>query len=160
MKPLRLYLDTTVWNFVFADDAPVLRQHTLEFFKFLQAGRYVPHISRVVGDEVADAPTRRKEELRNLMKTVSPVYLADRDEVDRLSKLYISRGVLTPKSKADSQHLAFATYYEMDALISWNFKHLANITKRERMMSVNISEGYFHPLDLITPLEVLGDEKD
>jgi hypothetical protein len=111
-----------------------------------------------VADEVADAPADRKKQLRDLMQSISPVYLNDDQEVDRLSGLYISRGVLTPKSKADSQHLAFATFYEMDALISWNFRHLANITKREKMTAVNISEGYFHPLDLITPLEVLDDE--
>ncbi len=98
--------------------------------------------------------------LAKLVASISPVYLGDHHEVDRLSQLYILRGVLTAKSKADTQHLAFATFYEMDALVSWNFKHLANIKRREKMTTVNHSEGYFHPLDLITPLEVLDDEKD
>ncbi len=56
MKKLKLYLDTTIWNFVFANDAPILMGHTLEFFEFVRAGRYVPHISSVVANEIADAP--------------------------------------------------------------------------------------------------------
>jgi hypothetical protein len=138
MKKLKLYLDTTVWNYAFAQDVPLSREETLEFFKFVRAGGYVAHISKVVADKIADAPAGRKKQLRDLMQSISPVYLNDDPEVDRLSGLYISRGVLTAKSKADSMHLAFATYYEMDALISWNFRHLANIRKREKMTSVNI----------------------
>jgi hypothetical protein len=160
MKRLRLYLDTTIWNFSFADDAPTLRAETIEFFKLVRAGRYVTHMSRTVADEVDDAPAKRKQEILGLMKEIEPVFLENNEEVDRLGDLYISRKVLPPKSRDDAQHLAFATFYEMDALISWNFKHLANIVKKDRMTAVNVSEGYFHPLDLVTPLEVLGDEKD
>jgi hypothetical protein len=160
MKRLRLYLDTTIWNFPFAVDAPALQAQTLEFYKLVQAGRYVTHMSRTVADEVADAPTKRKQEILGLMKSVGPVFLEDNEEVDRLGDLYITKKVLPPKSRMDAQHLAFATFYEMDVLLSWNFRHLANITKRDRMTAVNVSEGYFHPLDLVTPLEVLGDEKD
>jgi hypothetical protein len=158
MKKLRLYLDTTVWNFPFAEDVPAMRKQTLEFFEMVRAGRYVTHISKAVADEVADAPPKRKGEILHLMKSVSPVYLEDHQEVDRLGDLYIARKVLPPKSRVDAQHLAFATFYEMDALISWNFRHLANISKKDKMAGVNVSEGYFRSLDLVTPLEVLSDE--
>jgi len=33
MKKLRIYLDTSVINFLFADDAPEKRDLTAEFFK-------------------------------------------------------------------------------------------------------------------------------
>jgi len=33
MKRLRLYLDTTVWNFAFAEDASDYRHATLDFFE-------------------------------------------------------------------------------------------------------------------------------
>jgi predicted nucleic acid-binding protein len=158
MKRLRLYLDTTVWNYPFAEDVPAMRKQTLEFFEMVRAGRYITHVSRAVADEIADAPPKRKSEIIHLMKGISPVHLEDHEEVDRLGDLYISRKVLPPKSRVDAQHLAFATFYEMDALISWNFRHLANISKKDKMTSVNVSEGYYRPLDLVTPLEVLSDE--
>ena len=33
MKRLKLYLETSVWNFYFADDAPEKRAETLRLFK-------------------------------------------------------------------------------------------------------------------------------
>src|ERR1035441_7990306 len=99
MKRLRLYLDTTIWNFPFAVDAPALQSQTLEFFKLVQAGRYVTHMSRTVADEVDDAPTKRKQEIVGLMKTVGPVFLEDNVEVDRLGDLYITKKVLPPKNR-------------------------------------------------------------
>jgi predicted nucleic acid-binding protein len=158
MKKLKLYLDTTIWNFVFVEDAPQYQSATTEFFKLVQAGKYVCHVSKVVMDEVEAAPLRRRRELIGLLKSVSPVFLENNVEVNHLGELYISRKVLPSKSRADAQHLAFATFYEMDALVSWNFKHLANISKKEKVTAVNMMEGYFRPLDLITPLEVSEDE--
>jgi hypothetical protein len=44
----------------------------------------------------------------------------------------------------------------MDALASWNCKHLANIHKERRMAEVCQSLGYGHSLRMTTPLEVMG----
>lgn len=50
------------------------------------------------------------------------------------------------------------TVSEMDALASWNFRHLANIEKERRILVVNQMNGYYYPLRLATPLEVMNDE--
>ena len=54
----------------------------------------------------------------------------------------------------DTIHAAMATAYEMDALISWNLKHLSNLKKMEMINGNNMKEGYFKRLELITPMEV------
>ena len=64
------------------------------------------------------------------------------------------------RSEVDAFHVAYATFYQMDALVSWNFRHLANMNRRKRVMELNIEKGYNFPIELVTPLEVLGDEKD
>jgi hypothetical protein len=46
----------------------------------------------------------------------------------------------------------------MDALISWNLKHLANLRKMERINAVNKKLGYSKRLELITPMEVSNAE--
>ena len=43
----------------------------------------------------------------------------------------------------------------VDILISWNFKHLANIQKQIAVRVVNEKEGYFYPLVLTNPMEVI-----
>ena len=32
MKKLKIYIDTSVWNFIYADDAPEKKEITLSFF--------------------------------------------------------------------------------------------------------------------------------
>jgi hypothetical protein len=46
----------------------------------------------------------------------------------------------------------------MDALVSWNYKHLANLNKKEKVRAVNILHGYLKELEMISPLEVMDDE--
>jgi hypothetical protein len=45
----------------------------------------------------------------------------------------------------------------MDALISWNLKHLSNLKKMKMINGINMKEGYFKRLELITPMEVSDD---
>jgi len=46
----------------------------------------------------------------------------------------------------------------MDILLSWNFKHLANIKKQMGVKLVNERNGYLYPLLLTTPMEVLYED--
>jgi hypothetical protein len=46
----------------------------------------------------------------------------------------------------------------MDILLSWNFKHLANINKEKKILIVNKINGYNYPFRMANPLEVLNDE--
>jgi len=45
MKLLKIYLDTSVINFILADDDPVRRQITIELFREIQNGKYEVYIS-------------------------------------------------------------------------------------------------------------------
>lgn len=47
---------------------------------------------------------------------------------------------------------------EFDILLSWNFKHLANINKQEKINSLNLTLGYRKPLLLLNPMEVFDEE--
>jgi len=51
MKKLRIYLDTSVINFLFADDAPEKRDITRKFFE-KQIADYDVFVSAVVMDEI------------------------------------------------------------------------------------------------------------
>jgi hypothetical protein len=48
--------------------------------------------------------------------------------------------------------------HTVDVLVSWNFRHLANVKKEQRVAAVNLLLGYAHPLRITTPLEVMGDD--
>lgn len=80
------------------------------------------------------------------------------EEIVELAKKYISEGILPADKLEDAIHAAAATMFEMDALISWNLKHLANLKKMEMINGINMKEGYLKRLELITPMEVSDEE--
>ena len=59
----------------------------------------------------------------------------------------------------EAQHIEMATVNNFDILLSWNFKHLANINRRQKVRLINERENYNYPLEILTPLEVIY-EKD
>jgi predicted nucleic acid-binding protein len=160
VQKLKLYLDTTVWNFAFVDDSPEHRQETLEFFQKARLGLFELFYSDAVEREVIAAPLSRRRQLENLLEEFSPKKLSLSSEIDDLADEYLRQGVLPKRSYFDALHVAYTTVHKMDALVSWNFRHLANMNRRKRVMAVNLEKGYNFPIELVTPLEVLGDEKD
>jgi len=100
----------------------------------------------------------KKEKLEALIERFEPHELEITQEIMILSEKYISELALPERSIDDSIHAAAATVYEMDALISWNLKHLANLRRKEKINGVNLLEGYSKRLDIVTPMEVSADE--
>ncbi len=158
MRKLKLYLETSVWNFYYADDALDQKMSTLQFFEQIKKGAYEIFISEVVLKEIARASHRKRELLLQLIAEYRPQELDVNEAVLELADQYLAQGILPMTADADSKHAAVATVYELDALISWNLKHLANLRKMEKINGVNLTQGYVKKLELITPLEVSKDD--
>lgn len=159
MRKLKLYLDTSVISFLFADDVPEEKQITHKLFNLLNSGEYEFYISRVVIEEIEKTPdTEKREKLLSQAQHAQLSLLQRSKEVEEMAKNYITDGIIPKKKIEDALHIAFATVHEIDILVSWNYEHLANIKKEERINSINIKSGYTKLLRMITPLEVVGDE--
>jgi len=57
-------------------------------------------------------------------------------------------------------HVAYATVFGIDVVLSWNFKHLANLRKEARFTAVNHEEGYWHSPRIVSPLEVEDENEE
>jgi predicted nucleic acid-binding protein len=158
MKKLQLYIETSVWNFYFADDAPEKKEITHTFFNKIKESEYEIFISDTVIEEIGRADDEKRQLLLNIIKEFSPKRLVIDQEVVELAQKYIAEGVLPANKFEDAVHAAVATIFEMDALISWNLKHLSNLKKMEMINGVNMKEGYSKRLELITPMEVSDEE--
>jgi predicted nucleic acid-binding protein len=158
MKTPRLYLETSVWNFYFADDAPEKKETTLRFFDKIKKDEYEIFISDIVVEEIGRASDIKRNMLLNVIKDYEPNRLIINEEVVELARSYISEGILPREKIEDATHAAVATVFEMDALISWNLRHLANLKKMEMINVVNMKKGYYKRLELITPMEVSDEE--
>lgn len=160
MKKLRIYLDTSVINFLFADDAPEKRDITRRFFWGPIAG-YEVLVSAVVLDEINRTRNHRHRE--KLLKKIKEYNLKElplepRNDVTDLADAYIEAGVIPERKYEDALHVALCTIHSVDILASWNFEHLANINKERRILAVNQEKGYYYPLRITTPMELMDDE--
>jgi predicted nucleic acid-binding protein len=156
MKKLKLYIETSAWNFFFADDAPEKMAITKEFFSQVAQGAYDVFSSEVVLAEINRAPADIREKLLALISQHNPVMVELTEEAERLAEIYIERKIIPEKKEEDALHIAIATVEELDAVITWNYKHLANIRKAELFFSVNLERGFHKKVEIITPWEVVG----
>src|SRR5262249_10599114 len=122
MKRLKLYLETSVWNFLFADDAPTKRAITEQFFQQIEVEHcYDLFISTFVMEELERTgnPTRRQALLEAVAQR-TPELLDERPEIEALADQFVAGGVVPAKYHGDAIHLAYAYVHDMDALVSWN----------------------------------------
>mgnify|MGYP001568514452 CR=1 FL=1 len=75
MKRPQLYLETSVWNYYFADDAPEKKEITLRFFDKVRQGEYEIFISDIVIEEIGRADDSKKRSLLNIIAEYSPTRL-------------------------------------------------------------------------------------
>ena len=121
-----------------------------------RAGRFKPVLSEVVAAEMEGAPfkVREKYELRALSE-----FLLVTEEVEQLARRYLDKGILTPRFYEDGLHIALATVYRADVLVSWNFKHTVHFDKMRQFTAANIEIGY-QPIAIHSPREVTSYGKE
>lgn len=157
MAMLSLYLDTSVWNYLFNDHLPEMQAQTRAFLDRLQSDRSVrSFLSDVVLDELGDAPEARSPRLTALIGQVSPARLLLDDESAALAEAYLQHQILTRNHLINARHVAIATVARLDALVSWNYRHLVNRRRREAFNGVNAILGY-DPIEIISPPEVFDE---
>jgi len=70
-----------------------------------------------------------------------------------LATKYIESGAFSNAMSDDALHVAAATVYGYDILVSWNFRHLVNRRRKAVVLSVNATLGY-PAIEIVAPPEV------
>ncbi|MFB6307604.1 MAG: PIN domain-containing protein [Flavobacteriales bacterium] len=161
---LQIYLDTSVINFLFADDSPEKKEITIDFFdNFIKTGVYETFISDVVIAEIED--TNDPEKRQALLGIIEqyPIDILDLNaeeetEIEELANNYVEAKVIPEKKFADALHIATSVICKINYLVSWNFRHLANVNKEKKVHIVNLKNNYREDIRLITPLELIDYE--
>jgi hypothetical protein len=76
------------------------------------------------------------------------------DAVHELAAVYIKKLALPKNDQVDAFHLAVVAVHELDFLVSWNCKHIANAFKFPLIRKINVSMGYRVPT-ICTPRELM-----
>ncbi len=91
---------------------------------------------------------------RNILKLVENVPILETNiDIINIAEAYIREFVMPKEAGGDAYHLACASFYRSDYLLTWNCNHLANANKKQHIQIVNNKLGLFTP-NIITPLEL------
>jgi hypothetical protein len=102
------------------------------------------------------APDRIQEMLQDKIRDAGFALLEETEEGIDLANAYLKDGAIPVKYRDDARHIAVAVFYELDYIVSWNYKHMVNIAVRRLINSTNLRMGY-SPIEIISPEEVTGD---
>ena len=126
----RIYIETTIPSYLTAwpsrDIVQAARQQLTREWWDSERHSYDLCISQIVLDESAagneDAAQRR-------MAVLADLPLLDlTSDVDELAKKIMASGLLPERASRDAVHIAVACVHNVDFLLTWNCKHIANAT--------------------------------
>lgn len=150
-KKLKLYLDTTIPNYIFAKELPEKMRLTYKLFEAFDLGKYEAYISDIVLEELNQAKEPKRGKLLTQVSGIEVLPL--RIEAIDLAEEYLKERVISRNYSGDARHVAIATVNNIDAIVSWNYKHLVNINKIRKINIINEIMGYKH-IEIISPEEV------
>ncbi len=76
------------------------------------------------------------------------------DDVEWLANEYVRYGAIPKGYPEDASHIAIATLYEVDCLVSWNFKHIVRRKTKNIVRMVNTIHG-LREIEILTPAELM-----
>ena len=113
--------------------------------------------SSVTENELLSAPKLVRGLINELPQNlIQKVELTE--EAIKLADTYIFEKVVGKTSREDCLHIALATIYKADILVSWNFKRIVNVLRIRGYNAVNLKLGYSQ-IDIRSPKEIISYEK-
>jgi predicted nucleic acid-binding protein len=149
----RFYFDTSVFGGVFDKEFDAA---TLQLFERVRLGQVVCVFSDLTETELLNAPEHVKDFFKNLPKLYLERVIVT-DEILTLASKYVTEKVVGATSLDDCVHIATATIYKVDILVSWNFKHIVNVYRIRGYNSINIRSNYA-TLEIRSPKEIIEYE--
>lgn len=156
MRAPKIYIETSVFNFVFADDAPDKRHDVLVLFDEICHGKYKPYSSAYVLRELRRAPEPKRGKMFSLLERYAVTILPADDEAQKLAEKYVSEGIVPEKYLTDALHIAIASVNDLDCIVSYNFKHIVKRKTVTMTEAVNLKEGYKR-IGIFSPTEVIDN---
>jgi hypothetical protein len=155
---MRIYIESTMPSYVVARPSRDLlqaarQQLTVDWWE-LKRSEHELFISQVVLDEIAFGEAAMARRRLDLVQNLASLdFTAD---VRDFARLVLDSGLLHREADRDAAHIAFGTVHEVDVLLSWNCRRIANAAIQTRLRQLADSAGWTLPV-ICTPEELIGD---
>ncbi len=156
-KQKTVYIETSIVSYLTARPSRNLiataRQYlTLEWWEDHRQ-KYAIFISNAVIAEASLGDKARSTERLNAIRSLTILEITD--ESQDLAEKIIAQSAMPKKAYDDALHLAIASCHNMDFLLTWNCRHLANAHLIPQLRFLIEEEGRCFP-QICTPEELMG----
>jgi hypothetical protein len=146
----RYYFDTSVFGGVFDEE---FSKYSIQLFDQVKRGRVVCLYSELVLKELVNAPIEvRKFAVSLPWNSVERVY--NLPEIEALADSYVTSRVIGLSNLDDCLHIAAASVFKADVLVSWNFRHIVNSARITGYNDVNSKLGY-NTIEIKSPKQLI-----
>src|SRR6266566_5950420 len=155
---MRIYIESTIPSYVVARPARDLlqaaRQQLTRDWWDLKRAKHELFTLQVVLDEITEGEAVMARQRLKLLRGLP--LLEPTGAANELGREILHSGLLPAWADGDAAHIALATVHEMDILLTWNCRHIANVTIQQRLRRLAEHSGYTLP-SLATPEEFMSD---
>jgi|Deesub1362B_J571_1020462.scaffolds.fasta_scaffold02688_9 predicted nucleic acid-binding protein len=150
-----VYIETSIISYLVAKPSNNLITAARQKITFdwwnNQRHKYNIFISELVVAEAIKGDKLAAKERLKVIKTIPVLEITN--ECIELAKLFFKKAKLSENARDDALHIAIATSYKMDFLLTWNFRHLANAHFIRKLQKISLEEGLIIPT-ICTPQEI------
>ncbi len=152
-----VYIETTIVSYLAArpsrDLLVAAHQQITQDWWIERSQEFDCYISQVV---IEEASVGDPEQAKKRIESIEAFSVLEVTEAaENLTRAILANGVIPTRAVRDAAHIAVATVNNMDYLLTWNCRHLANAQIIRRVAGVCTEKGFNMPL-ICTPEELMG----
>ena len=154
----KIYLETSVISYLTARPSKTIlgaahQQITLAWWE--TRNQYELLVSESVLRECGSGDAGAAQKRLDILADV-PLLLINEQALN-IAEALVGQGIVPTKAAEDALHIAVATVYDVDYLLTWNCRHIANPEMQRGIAAYLEQIGLFLPF-ICTPEELLGEE--
>ena len=155
MEP-KLYLETTIVSYLTArrsrDIVMAARQEITRRWWARRRNNFALYTSDIVIEESSEGDAHAVRRRLAVLEKVAELKASE--EAQALAEQLLKQGPLPEKAAVDALHIAIAATHGMAYLLTWNCKHIANASMRNKIEEVCRTNGHGAPI-MCTPEELM-----
>jgi len=138
----KLYLDTSIPSAYYDTSKPIRQLITQKWFEN-ESKKYLLYSSYIAYQEIQQLKNiEKRNNIEELLFSYNIELLDLNNEAIKLADEYIKKGAIPKSEIEDAYHIAIATVFDIDALASWNFKHIVSMNPIRKIHQINLNNKY------------------
>lgn len=150
LKP-KIYLDSTIPNYIFNNEYPEKQAAAKVLFYAAKKNSCSLFVSPITIYEIKNSSEPKRSKMLSLLKVCA--LFQETPDAEKLAQDYIKQAVFTKANREDARHVAYAVYYGIDIIASYNFTHIVKLSTIKKLQAANLILGYRTP-EIRSPEEI------